>query len=142
MVLDPESRLVVLDVTHTTKRSFRVVVVYAPTGGGRADFFKNLERFLAALKTLLLFGDFIIVIDVRNDCTSSKKRRVNLGFTRLIESYSLVDRYRLHAPSCTMWIWSNTVGSSRSYLDSVICRDTVSFHRCISFPHGPKLRDL
>lgn len=51
--LEPEGRLVVLDVIHNGKQSFRVATIYALMGGGRADFFKNLKRFLVKLKALV-----------------------------------------------------------------------------------------
>lgn len=54
--LDQEGRLVIIDVTYNGKQSFRVVVVYVPKDGGWTDFFKNLERFLVTLKTLVLLG--------------------------------------------------------------------------------------
>lgn len=38
--LDPEGKMVVLDVTHRSQQFFRLITVYAPAGGGRLDFFQ------------------------------------------------------------------------------------------------------
>uniref|UniRef100_A0A0L8H7G3 exodeoxyribonuclease III n=1 Tax=Octopus bimaculoides TaxID=37653 RepID=A0A0L8H7G3_OCTBM len=60
--LDPEGRLVVLDVTHESKQSFRLVAAYAPNGQRQSDFFRNLEYFLLTSKTIVLLGDFNTIL--------------------------------------------------------------------------------
>lgn len=48
-----------------------MVSVYLPQGGGRADFLKNLERFLATSKTLILFGGLNAIVEAQIDCVCS-----------------------------------------------------------------------
>lgn len=44
--LDPEGRLVVLDVTHMSKQSFRLVAVYTPKECTQTEFYWDLETYL------------------------------------------------------------------------------------------------
>lgn len=69
------AELVVLGVSHNSKQSFRVVTVYSPAGSGQADFFKKLEKFPVTSKTLVVLGDFNVIIDAPIDCVSSAGRR-------------------------------------------------------------------
>lgn len=44
--LDPEGKLVVLDLNSSDRGAFRLVAAYAPIGAGQSDYFERLEVFL------------------------------------------------------------------------------------------------
>lgn len=46
MFIDPDGRLIVLDVTFKSVKSFRLVAVYVPSGSGQTNFFRDLDNFL------------------------------------------------------------------------------------------------
>ena len=73
--LDPNGKLVVLDVRNSEGSAFRLVAVYAPTGAGRPDFFGRLEPFLGTSRSLVLVGDWNGILDARWDCVGLADRR-------------------------------------------------------------------
>lgn len=133
--LDPEGRLVVLDVTHVSKQSFRLVAVYAPKECKQAGYCRYLKSFLVMSKTLALLGDFNNIFNVRVDIVGSTYTRGNHGFKSLLESYTRkVDPYRLFEPLISQLIWNKNGGSKRSYLDRLLIKsrdgDMFSCLRC------------
>ncbi len=122
--LDPDGKLVVLDVDGSEGAAFRLVAVYAPTGAGRPDFFRRLEPFLGTSRSLVVLGDFNGILDARWDCVglANNRRGGCKSLVNLLRRFQLSDRYRLDFPNTPLWTWSKRDGSSRSYLDRILVR--------------------
>lgn len=58
ILLDPEGKSVVLDVTSSKGYIFKLVAVCSPTIAGRLDFFRRQVTFLGTLHLLVLVGDW------------------------------------------------------------------------------------
>lgn len=99
----------------------------------------RLESFLVVSKTLFLLGDFNTIFDAQIDSIGLTDRRGKPHLMRLLESYSLVDPYRLVEPTIPQWTWASNDGSHMSHLDRLFVRlrdkDIFSCTRfcCVSY---------
>lgn len=62
--LNPEGKLVVIDVNNSDGCAFKLVTAFAPTGAGQSGYFKRLCVFLGMSRFLVLVGDWNAVLDV------------------------------------------------------------------------------
>lgn len=101
IVVDQESELVVLDLTSRSK-TFRLIAMYRPTTVGKWNYFYHcLENFLVTSKTLVMSGNFNVILDERQDNVASNSRKSNSGHVDLMKLFRLVDRYRSDNPFWT-----------------------------------------
>lgn len=61
--LDPEGKLVVLDVKSNESVTFRFVAVYASTRAGQSGFFRRLEVLDGTSRSLIFVGDWNAILD-------------------------------------------------------------------------------
>lgn len=86
-------------VTYSSK-ACRLTGIYSPSAQSQqTDFYRPLENFLVASKTLVMLGDYNVILDARLDRDGSAGRRFNSCFIDLLKCSQLAARYRLEHPS-------------------------------------------
>lgn len=112
-----------MHVTNNSGKSFRLVAAYALCTVGQPDIFRSLQNFWGTSHTLVLFGHFNTIFDASvNYVGSTCVTKGNSCHDDLHNHFQQADRYRLEFSNITVWTWSNSNGSSRSYLDWIIVR--------------------
>lgn len=115
---DPEGKLVVLSVTHSSAKTFILVAAYAPFGIGQSDYFRRLDNFLGTKHTLMVIGDFNTICNSRADCVGSNLNRSgNLCLCDLLSHFQLAGPYKLILVDAPVGTWTNSDKSSRSCLE-------------------------
>lgn len=56
--INSDDKLVVLEVTFNSGKSFRLVDVYTLFGSRQSDFFWHPEKFLGTSQSIMLLGDY------------------------------------------------------------------------------------
>lgn len=69
--VDPERRLVVIDMTPNGSKTFGLVGVYAARNIGQSECFRGQEKFLVTPHTLVLLGNFNTICDARVNSVGS-----------------------------------------------------------------------
>lgn len=140
-LLEPEGKLVILDVNGSNGGDFRLVVVYAPIVAGQPEFIRRLEVFLSTSLPFVLVGDFNAILVVKLDTVGLPDEKRNCKAPHTCSKYfKLSNRYRLDFPNMPMWTWIHRIGTSRSYLDRILWwfldNDSISCPRLQTVGYG------